>query len=598
MYKLLTAFLMIVCISGCSKTKLLTQQATKVDMNIEATEFIADKSTFKEGEKISISGKLHNQLNNKAVLRSLKLKIRNLSRGSSFFSEIPIGEEVSIAGGGEYVIDSPDIWQVPADAEKDAYGIYLSFKDTLGQDTYIYLTFFRVVDDKKLSVYKIDRDNWNGVYIFKLDGGMSAEYAVEKSLENLGRGIAQSWDVNAPGSGPNPVYATPEFLVNSIAQTVNNYNNYLGSATPLESVIISTGIPSIPNISNTLKAPVLPLHFLVSSNTEKEIQSVLDYSNLNGVKCYATLGYDLSVPTAVCWVKLLDLPPAYLSFIREHQVKKVYIIGSTGTTGGETRARQVINKSPGRYQSGSIYILYAGNTADDVATMRDKIRDYDELTLDNYNNISDWESGIISEQVSNISHALKIEAQCKAYSVTAENLVNLYDLGTDVTLAYFKKNNIQVKGVTINPYLLSHPVYEARNGFVPYNYWQLSSAQSTVGAITNRVKNAVLSYFPQTNFNNLSIWVNSSNNFGAATAAQNLITALKQNGYTNIRTNDYTQDEVWNPSNGMDAPCEKIANDILSDNGYFDWNQRQSPLTTEEFSDVIGKIPGVIFSAE
>ena len=50
-----------------------------------------------------------------------------------------------------------------------------------------------------------------------------------------------------------------------------------------------------PYLSAAMEAPVLPLHFLVSVNSTKEISSILEYSSQAGVPCYATLGYDASM---------------------------------------------------------------------------------------------------------------------------------------------------------------------------------------------------------------------------------------------------------------------------------------------------------------
>ena len=50
-----------------------------------------------------------------------------------------------------------------------------------------YVTCIRVASDSILTTYRIDKENFNGLNVYKLDGGMSAEYAVEKSLSQFNR---------------------------------------------------------------------------------------------------------------------------------------------------------------------------------------------------------------------------------------------------------------------------------------------------------------------------------------------------------------------------------------------------------------------------
>lgn len=397
-----------------------------------------DKGLYRRGEKVTIAGNIQNRGSQKILLKNIYLKIINISHPSSFFYHIPLSETLILRPSETFELSSKPLWTIPDNTPYDAFGIYLQYDDSNNQSHEDYLTFFRVGDDKTLT---IAGENYKGLQIFKLDGGMSAEYAVEKSLENLTPSVSHSWEVNAPGSGPNPVMATPQFLVNSVEKTIQLYDQFLGKDTPLETVIVSTGIPSMPNISNITQAPVLPLHFLASSNTFKGIQSILDYSNQKGLSCYATLGYDLSVPTAVAWIKLLDLPQAYLDFMVQHKVKNVYIIGSTGTTGGETQAKQVQNNHTGMYENGSLYMLYSGNTPDDIQTMKQKIVDYDEaLTQSGFINISDWESGVVTPQIQQIAQSVsKNQARIAVYSLTADDLIHLYNFGTYATLYYFKK---------------------------------------------------------------------------------------------------------------------------------------------------------------
>lgn len=459
---------------------------------------------------------------------------------------------------------------------------------------------------QKLTCFTIGHQKYKKLDIFTLDGGMSAEYVVEKAAENLSGGISHSWDVNAPGSGPNHVYATPQFLEKSVNYTVDFYNQTLGENTEFETVIVSTGFPSIPYISNAMKAPVLPLHFLVSTKTVSDVADILKYSNQKNYASYATLSHDPSVPYAVAWVKLLDIPGPYLNFIKQHKVKNVVIMGSTGTQDGETKAKKIIKEEQVKvgYNPGDIFIMFPGTSPDDKATLAEKITDLNQYTLQkDYIRIADWESGINKEQLNNFSTSIKSEVrETTVAKVTAKDLIQLYNLGTYITLAYMHKNmqffedKNPVKGVVFNPYLLSHPVFEMKKGFIPVVYWQLIPPSCTLGRFENDMKKFIKAYFPETDFQNLEYWVNSSRNFGGEWSANNLTNTLKEKGFQNIKTNDYNKDETWDPEDGMESISEEIAKEIvnkLSVKSFTTWNKNLNPLTIHEFEEVIQKT-GVI----
>jgi hypothetical protein len=594
----LTGYLLVALFSFCDRHQPQNEkQADPLSSPVSIQQCFTQQGSYDPGAVVKISCTLSNTLSTSAEIKDLKVKVADLSKPSYFPAEVVLESSMILKAGESFSVDSVPIWTVPADAPKDAYGVYISYSFDGGQESISYQTFFRVTDEHTLTTYQIQASDYQGLDIFKLDGGMSAEYAVEKSLENLAPSVSHSWVVSAPGSGPRPVYATPGFLQQAVAQTVNIYNDILGAGTAFNTVIISTGIPSIPYFSNALNAPVLPLHFLAGVNTEKEIQSVMDYSNRHGLRSYATLGYDLSVVPAVAWIKLLDLPDAYLQFLKQHDVKNVLIVGADATSSGETMARQVLNSSRGAYQPGSIYILYPGNTPNDAATLSQRIVDLNQVaqTAD-LTHIADWESGIIPDQIHHFSDSIKAKTGIRVWSVTAADLIGLYDLSTYTTLAFFKKNDLQVNGVAINPYLIAHPCYEAWKGFIPFNYWQGNTPQNTVARILGTTQTAVAGTFPQVPFKALGFWVNSSRNFGGSDAAYDLVHALSSSGISHIIENDYTRDEVWSQSSGMRAVCEKIAVELTTGKQltqYKQWRQSLVPLDIRDLFPVAAQIPDI-----
>ena len=65
-----------------------------------------------------------------------------------------------------------------------------------------YSSYFRVVTPGMLTTYQIAKEEYKGLNVFMLDGGMSAEYAVQKSLANLTAGVSHTWRIG-PEEVPN-----------------------------------------------------------------------------------------------------------------------------------------------------------------------------------------------------------------------------------------------------------------------------------------------------------------------------------------------------------------------------------------------------------
>lgn len=292
---------------------------------------LTDKFVYSQGEKVvfTFDGKSEGKT---IILKYLSKK----------------GEPVLAEIGGE-----PFVWEVPSEFTPAAVGVYQKEE---GQLTYS--SYFRVVTPGMLTTYQIAKEEYKGLNVFMLDGGMSAEYAVQKSLANLTAGVSHTWRIG-PGGGPKPVWGTPDFLQQSVQHTVDLYNEYLGKSKKLKTVIIATGVPAVPYLSAAMEAPVLPLHFLVSVNSTKEVSSILEYSSQAGVPCYATLGYDASMDgVGVAWIKLLALPDEYRKFIIEHEVENVIIAGIGEDVKSESYCRKLSKTGVDgqEYADGSLYI--------------------------------------------------------------------------------------------------------------------------------------------------------------------------------------------------------------------------------------------------
>ncbi len=559
--------------------KSLLQRTSFSNGGLTFSKCITNKGAYLTGEAVTLSLDVKNTTAQSIELTELHVFFKDISDPfATFHQTVSLATNITIAAGQTFSIVNKPIWTVPSYAQLNAFGEFIG--GTFQNNTTIpntFMTFFRVVNQNMLTTYKITADTYQGLSLHLLDGGMSAEYVVGKAAESLSAGVAHSWYPSAPGSGPKSVYSTPGFLEASVNKTVDYYNQQFGSTTTFDTVIISTGVASIPYLSRTMKAPVLPLHFLVSVDTVKEITAILEYSKDLGYDAYSVLGYDGSVVKAVSWIKLLSLPPQYISFLQQHNVKNIVIAGTTTLGAGEGTAKKILyNSNPSTgYNQSDIFLLYThGGTTSDFDNLYSRIKDlhdYDNMLENNYREISDWESGVVDEQINNISTVSKTEAGVTSVQVLTATVsggtLELYNLATYLTLSFMQKNSAvfgsnPVLGVAMNPYLLAHPLYETKIQYIPFLYWQGGPPSAIVDRLNSDIKNTILAYFPTTNFTGLNFWVNTSRNFGGFQAT-GLVSQLQARGLLNTTKSNETIDEVWNPADGMSSICENVANNIL-----------------------------------
>lgn len=498
-------------------------------------------------------------------------------------------------------------WQIPVG--NSAIGAYAITAGAPGPRIFSpneALGFVRVMRPTQLKTFQITKEKQKGIDALALDGGLSAEYAIEKSIGSLAGLPSHSWYVSRPGNGPNPVFATPNFLRNALEATVDAYDKELGNETSFDTVIISTGFPSIPYLSQALNAPVLPLHFLASADSLTEVRGVLDGAKQSGHAAYATLGHDPSLDHSVAWIKLLDLPREYQDFITRHRVKRVIVLGSTGVSDGETKARRFGGNASAVYQPGEVYIMYPGTSHSDEESLNDKIVDLSRASqLSDFVRIADWESGVANSQVCQIGASIKASGgnTVDAFAVTPDSLGDLYNLASTVTIALMAKNrglyatpDIAASGIVLNPYLMAYPGEEFRDGYVPLVYFQVVPAADTLRRIEAAIRPAMQHYFPERDVRRSRIWVNSSKNFGGAFFGQPYEQELLKLGYLNVRVNDYDIDEQWRPASQKLSISEILANDekLRPDRDRLkSWAKRRVPLSQQEFEKVIGFFPGM-----
>lgn len=567
------------------------------------------RGSYIAGDNVNLSLTFNNDETSPLTIGNITVRIKNISDSSCpVVYTTQIDTTLSLNPGQKLALEHTESWKIPADAGANAFGIYIQYDLNKLSVPEQYVNFFRVIKAGDLINYRIDHSVYNDIDIYALHGGMSAECVVEKAAENLKPGIAHSWYLNAPGSGPEHVLATPQFLQTSVRETVDFYNRSLGENTNFETVIIGPGLETIPYLSFALKAPVLPLHFLASCNTVKEIQSVLDYSNNHGYASYATLGHDYSVPYAVAWVKLLDMPEEYIRFLNQHHVKNIVFTGYDGPD-GENTAKKVANKATAsQYCPGSLFILYpGGGSEEDLVQLKKKIIDFSSTgQQQNFIRIADWESGIIKEQLTGFEKKAKEKAGIvNTRYITAREMIHLWDYATYLSAAFYHKNkNVfsgngesAVTGISLNPYFVTNPVFETRHKFLPFIYWQHNRKEVTVARMKNVVTAALTAYFPELQMKDLTYWINSSNNFDGRTNAAMMKNLIIQAGFNKIIENDASKDDVWDPSDGMTSPVEKravqLADNRISSRVLKEWAGTLQSLTLYDLDELEKKFPQV-----
>ena len=433
-----------------------------------------------------------------------------------------------------------------------------------------------------------------------LDGGMSAEYAVQKSLANLTAGVSHTWRIG-PGGGPKPVWGTPDFLQQSVQHTVDLYNEYLGKSKKLKTVIIATGVPAVPYLSAAMEAPVLPLHFLVSVNSTKEVSSILEYSSQAGVPCYATLGYDASMDdVGVAWIKLLALPDEYRKFIIEHEVENVIIAGIGEDVKSESYCRKLSKTGVDgqEYADGSLYILYTQSGSEhDIKTISRNVVDYDTLSLEKGKDLADWESGVVNRQIDNISKGICEHTPAQVYSLIAtHDMMDMYNLGANMGMYFMYKNReqtkVSVQGTYLNEYLISQPLYELTQGYIPLLFWQFVPPVSTIDRIKRDIQKVVDVYEKGALLENKNVHVN------ARIGKEELVQELKKRGFRFVTKRKDNVEELWDLSDGINSPCEEVVQNIVEQIGvkkYQSQCQNARYLDLDDLKQIIGNIPGLVF---
>ena len=572
---------------------------------------------------------LHN-LGGEAITVSVaQINAKNLTTGANegtkdFRATQTTTFNTPLAAGGRYTFDQPTIlFSASSSFSSGLHGLYFTYNHahsaafndvngslfTLSESVSVPLGTFWTNPANSRQVYDITRTTYNSLPVYLLKGGMSAEYTVEKALANLDQGISHTWDVRSNAGvpdladgGPLSVLPTSNFLDSAVTKTVQLYNKYLGATTTFNTVIISVGVASVPYFSQAFKAPVLPVHFLVSTNSIGQVRSVLQGAKKGGYSCYATAGYDPSVlGEGVAWIKLRTLPAKYRQFLIDHNVQNVLLIGGDEKSIGETSARRVVlpEGSGDDYSNGSIYMMNIGE-AEGLTKMQEYYKDYADYPKEDAKNIADWEGSIsdvqfvnFAQSVSSISYASSggTNTYINVKAITGPESVDLWQIAVDVMLKFYKKNKTasqftSIAGIALNEYLVGFPGWETAKTYIPFLWWQnpyaaLPTANRLLGPVVSKITD---SYSNSSDPKSFYYYFNNKANRSF------LADTLKSVGKipaTQFYQNSRNKADVWDTSDGMTSPSELIAVDITTGTGgYTAYRTKLSGLTALTFTDL------------
>ena len=496
---ILLGLIVLLCSCVVEKTKPHHAFASVVKI----ADFSQNTCALKVGESLDVNFSILNDTKYPVFIENADVIFYDLTSGASNCIRKNVVNQLTIASGEKSSrLSIGDLYKV-SDESLENHFCKLALRVNYGKNTRneVPLGNFRILSDNSLVTYKIEKNNYEGLPVYVQTGDMSAGFSVCRSLMGLTNGMGGTY-LFTNGGGPHPVYATPDFLQKSIKYTLDLYNNEVGPNTKIPTVVLGTGTTPVNYLIQSTQAAFLPIHFLVSCNSTKEIRDILSYSSQEGIPAFSTLGYDGSMPgVGVAWIKMLSLPDEYIKFIKDHQVENVIIFGMDEDVVAETHARKVIrypSESDTGYEDGTLYILYTNyGSVDDIAAIKNRILDYDELQLGKDHNICDWESGIIQEQIDNMAKSIKENSTSKVYLMNSPSDINLsmYNLASALHLMWMVKNNIHPVGFILNEYLTCYPEYELAKGWVPLIYWQFNSPSSTVERL-NFLNNSISKLFP------------------------------------------------------------------------------------------------------
>ena len=284
----------------------------------------------------------------------------------------------------------------------------------------------------------------------------------------------------------------------------------------------------------------------------------------------------------------------------EHEVENVIIAGIGEDVKSESYCRKLSKTGVDgqEYADGSLYILYTQSGSEhDIKTISRNVVDYDTLSLEKGKDLADWESGVVNRQIDNISKGICEHTPAQVYSLIAtHDMMDMYNLGANMGMYFMYKNReqtkVSVQGTYLNEYLISQPLYELTQGYIPLLFWQFVPPVSTIDRIKRDIQKVVDVYEKGALLENKTVHVN------ARVGKDELVQELKKRGFCSVTKRNDNVEELWDLSDGINSPCEEVVQNIVEQIGVKQYQTQCKNALYLNMGDlklVTNNIPGLVF---
>lgn len=252
------------------------------------------------------------------------------------------------------------------------------------------------------------------------------------------------------------------------------------------------------------------------------------------------------------------------------------------------------------YADGSLYILYTQSGSEhDIKTISRNVVDYNTLSLEKGKDLADWESGVVNRQIDNISKGICEHTPAQVYSLIAtHDMMDMYNLGANMGMYFMHKNQgqrkVSVQGTYLNEYLISQPLYELTQGYIPLLFWQFVPPVSTIDRIKRDIQKVVDVYEKGILLENKTVHVN------ARIGKEELVQELKKRGFRFVTKRKDKVEELWNLSDGINSPCEEVVQNIVEQIGvrrYKELCENALYLDLDDLKQLVEDVQGLIFQS-
>ena len=325
-------------------------------------------------------------------------------------------------------------------------------------------------------------------------GGMSTEMHFAKYYAYRTNKNYRGWDNRIMMCHPNIILDT----INYVTETVKSIE-VQGCMKP---ILYSPGFLSVGYIVELCNYIYLPSQFLIGLTKIKDLELMLKTLYSKGIEAYAVVGYDSCIPNClVAWIKFMKMP--YIDLIENYlESDKILIAGvydKNHETFGENEIYSYSTVNNTQISSQDIYFLkinkcYDKQNDQDIEIFNRLLPDFDKLGTQKSKFVGDWESGIdIVDQYPTFKH--------KIYVMVTKDSLPLYKLSYELCKKFMQINNIDVKGIVANPYIISNPTYETHYGYLAFSYWQFN------GTVITMLEDRVQKDLPKEG----TLWLNDQN---------------------------------------------------------------------------------------